>query len=251
MFSRFVTWLKGLPERMRHWPELIVEWCTDRFWDFVDFVRDLPRRTRQFLIDLAKAFRDLWILFAEWFFQSIASLFQFTIKAIAYPFILLQTRLDPHPSTVPPARLRISSRGRKISIFSRQLASMTQGGVPLVQSLDVLSDQNEDPKLGYVAKEIANKLTQGYSLSKAVSLYPKVFPSIFPYLVRAGESTGRLVNVIDRLAYGAVADFLNMSCCGINNPFAFNVADIAIFAGALGLVLFPASNSTPQGKNAS
>ncbi len=40
------------------------------------------------------------------------------------------------------------------------------------------------------------------------------------------------------LAYGAVADFLNMSCCGIENPYAFNVADIAIFAGAIGLVLF-------------
>lgn len=48
---------------------------------------------------------------------------------------------------------------------------------------------------------------------------------------------GALGNVIDRLAYGAVADFLNMSCCGIENPFAFNVADIAIFAGAFGLVL--------------
>lgn len=49
---------------------------------------------------------------------------------------------------------------------------------------------------------------------------------------------GALGNVIDRIAYGAVADFLNMSCCGIENPYAFNVADIAIFAGALGLVLF-------------
>ncbi|WP_225026213.1 signal peptidase II [Xinfangfangia pollutisoli] len=49
---------------------------------------------------------------------------------------------------------------------------------------------------------------------------------------------GALGNVIDRLAYGAVADFLNMSCCGIENPFAFNIADIAIFAGAFGLVLF-------------
>jgi signal peptidase II len=38
--------------------------------------------------------------------------------------------------------------------------------------------------------------------------------------------------------YGAVADFLNMSCCGIDNPFAFNVADVAIFVGAMGLVLF-------------
>jgi signal peptidase II len=49
---------------------------------------------------------------------------------------------------------------------------------------------------------------------------------------------GALGNVVDRVAYGAVADFLNMSCCGIENPFAFNVADIAIFAGAIGLVLF-------------
>jgi signal peptidase II len=49
---------------------------------------------------------------------------------------------------------------------------------------------------------------------------------------------GALGNVVDRVFYGAVADFLNMSCCGFNNPYAFNVADIAIFAGAIGLVLF-------------
>jgi signal peptidase II len=49
---------------------------------------------------------------------------------------------------------------------------------------------------------------------------------------------GALGNVIDRLLYGAVADFLNMCCCGIDNPYAFNVADIAIFIGAFGLVLF-------------
>ncbi|MEO1604812.1 MAG: signal peptidase II [Pseudomonadota bacterium] len=49
---------------------------------------------------------------------------------------------------------------------------------------------------------------------------------------------GALGNVIDRLYYGYVLDFLNMSCCGINNPFVFNVADVFIFAGAIGLVLF-------------
>lgn len=57
---------------------------------------------------------------------------------------------------------------------------------------------------------------------------------------------GALGNVVDRLAYGAVADFLNMSCCGFENPYAFNIADIAIFAGAIGLVLFtgkPSANS--------
>lgn len=49
---------------------------------------------------------------------------------------------------------------------------------------------------------------------------------------------GAIGNVIDRLHYGAVADFLNMSCCGINNPYAFNVADIAIFLGAMILIFF-------------
>lgn len=49
---------------------------------------------------------------------------------------------------------------------------------------------------------------------------------------------GALGNVIDRVIYGAVADFLNMSCCGFTNPFSFNVADISIFLGALGLIIF-------------
>ncbi len=46
---------------------------------------------------------------------------------------------------------------------------------------------------------------------------------------------GALGNVVDRLLYGAVADFLNMSCCGFANPYAFNIADVAIFIGAIGI----------------
>jgi len=49
---------------------------------------------------------------------------------------------------------------------------------------------------------------------------------------------GAIGNVVDRVFYGAVADFLNMSCCGISNPFSFNVADVAVFAGAIGIILF-------------
>ena len=49
---------------------------------------------------------------------------------------------------------------------------------------------------------------------------------------------GALGNVIDRILYGAVADFLNMSCCGFDNPWSFNIADVGVFAGAIGLALF-------------
>ena len=55
---------------------------------------------------------------------------------------------------------------------------------------------------------------------------------------------GAVGNIIDRIVYGAVADFLNVSCCGWENPWSFNVADIAIFFGALGLVFL--SNGDPD-----
>lgn len=49
---------------------------------------------------------------------------------------------------------------------------------------------------------------------------------------------GALGNAIDRVRFGAVVDFLNMSCCGFQNPYVFNIADIFVFAGLIGLVLF-------------
>ena len=55
---------------------------------------------------------------------------------------------------------------------------------------------------------------------------------------------GALGNAIDRVVWGAVADFLNVTCCGWRNPWAFNVADIAIFIGAFGLIV------TARGKKA-
>ncbi|MCL3881396.1 signal peptidase II [Marivita sp. GX14005] len=61
---------------------------------------------------------------------------------------------------------------------------------------------------------------------------------------------GALGNVVDRLFYGAVADFLNMSCCGLDNPYAFNVADISVFVGAIGLALFSESKTPRDGGDA-
>ncbi len=59
---------------------------------------------------------------------------------------------------------------------------------------------------------------------------------------------GAIGNIYDRLTYGAVADFLNMSCCGFNNPYAFNVADVAIFIGALGLVFLDMKQSKKKNR---
>ncbi len=55
---------------------------------------------------------------------------------------------------------------------------------------------------------------------------------------------GALGNAIDRIIYGAVADFLNMSCCGFENPYAFNIADVGVALGAFGLILFSGNSQS-------
>lgn len=69
-----------------------------------------------------------------------------------------------------------------------------------MRSLDVLSEQNEDATLGWIIEDLAGKLGQGFAFSKALSLYPRVFPGMMVHLVAKGESTGLLVKVIHRLS---------------------------------------------------
>jgi len=60
---------------------------------------------------------------------------------------------------------------------------------------------------------------------------------------------GAMGNALDRAFHPGVLDFLNMSCCGIHNPYIFNVADVFIFAGAIGLVLFSGDGRRDARKN--
>ena len=60
---------------------------------------------------------------------------------------------------------------------------------------------------------------------------------------------GALGNALDRVFHPGVLDFLNMSCCGMDNPYIFNVADVFIFAGAIGLVLFSGDGRRDARKN--
>lgn len=80
-------------------------------------------------------------------------------------------------------------------------------------------------------------------ISGAVVWWTRAEESGFAACASAGLLVGgALGNVVDRLLYGAVADFLNVTCCSFQNPYSFNIADIAVFAGALGMVFFTGSN---------
>ena len=102
-------------------------------------------------------------------------------------------------------KVKKTARGGKIKsedlvIFSRQLATMIQSGVSLVQALNILSEQTENPEFKRIILEIQNAIQQGSSFCDALSKYPKVFSDLYINMIKAGEASGLLDEILDRLA---------------------------------------------------
>jgi len=88
----------------------------------------------------------------------------------------------------------------EIVIFSRQLATMVEAGVPLVQSLGILAEQVENLNMQNVVLQMHDEVESGKSLSEAMEAHRKVFSPLFVSMVKAGESSGKLEEILDRLA---------------------------------------------------
>ncbi|MCP4650044.1 MAG: type II secretion system F family protein [PVC group bacterium] len=91
-------------------------------------------------------------------------------------------------------------KSEELVIFSRQLATMVNAGIPLVQSLDILSEQLESPIFRQVVTEVRGDVEAGASLSAALEKHPKIFTLLYTNMVRAGETSGMLDEILDRLA---------------------------------------------------
>src|SRR5215217_5298 len=85
-------------------------------------------------------------------------------------------------------------------VFSRQLATMINAGLPIVRALYVLSEQTENPKLKDVVVAVRKDVEAGSSLSEALGKHPKVFSRLYTEMVKAGEIGGMLDDVLLRVA---------------------------------------------------
>lgn len=85
-------------------------------------------------------------------------------------------------------------------VFSRQLATMVDAGIPLVGALDILGEQSDNKTFGGIILKMRNDVETGSSLSDAIAKHKKVFSPLFINMVKAGESGGMLDNILDRLA---------------------------------------------------
>lgn len=89
---------------------------------------------------------------------------------------------------------------RDIAIFSRQIATMMQAGVPLVQAFEIIAGGATNPKLKDLLTAIKNDVEGGSSLSEALNRHPVYFDELYVNLVKAGESAGVLDTVLDTIA---------------------------------------------------
>jgi type IV pilus assembly protein PilC len=87
-----------------------------------------------------------------------------------------------------------------IVIFSRQLATMVDSGIPLVQAMDILCDQIEKQNFKSIIAAIRDDIEVGSSFSDALLKHPSVFSPLYINMVKAGESSGALDDILDRLA---------------------------------------------------
>ena len=85
-------------------------------------------------------------------------------------------------------------------VFSRQLATLIDSGIPLVGALRILIDQVENVNLKSVVLQVRQDVESGLSFCDSLNKYPKVFPTFFISMVRAGETSGMLDDVLERVA---------------------------------------------------
>ena len=85
-------------------------------------------------------------------------------------------------------------------IFTRQFATMVEAGLPLVEILDTLHDQTDDPGFKIVLANVRSAVRSGTDLSTALAKWPKIFPDLYINLIRAGETSGELDVILKRLA---------------------------------------------------
>ena len=120
-----------------------------------------------------------------------------------FPVEVKETSARPKETPSAPATLSTlikRVRSGELSATTRQLSILLGAGIPLVASLEALISQTANPVLKRIMAQVKESVNQGNSLAHSLSQHPKVFSQIYINMVRAGEASGALDLVLDRLA---------------------------------------------------
>jgi type IV pilus assembly protein PilC len=88
----------------------------------------------------------------------------------------------------------------ELAIFTQQISSLLTAGLPLVQCLEALQDQTEDPVFRIIIRDVRTDISSGNSFSASVKKFPRAFNSLFISMVEAGEASGALAEILAKVA---------------------------------------------------
>ena len=92
-------------------------------------------------------------------------------------------------------------KARELILFTKQFATMLKAGIPIVDLFSVIEQQTENPKLKKAMVGISRDIQEGASLHQAMSRHNKIFSPLYLSMMRAGETSGALPDVLERLIY--------------------------------------------------
>jgi len=128
-----------------------------------------------------------------------------------------------------------------IAVFTRQLATMTRAGVPMVQSMDIVMDSTEKPLMKDLVRQIRNDVSGGTPVAIALKKHPKYFDELYCSLIAAGETSGTLEVMLDRIAiYKEKSEALKAT---IKKALTYPIATILVAIVVTGILLI---NVVPQ-----
>ncbi|MBI4872349.1 MAG: type II secretion system inner membrane protein GspF [Candidatus Riflebacteria bacterium] len=113
---------------------------------------------------------------------------------------LYPTRIAVGARTSPAGGLFDRITAKEVSVFTRNLATLSSAGFPVIEALTSISDQIEHLMMREVVVQIREKVREGSPLSEALAMFPELFGSMFVSMVQAGERSGRLEEILFQLS---------------------------------------------------
>ncbi|MBX7062028.1 MAG: type II secretion system F family protein [Pyrinomonadaceae bacterium] len=114
--------------------------------------------------------------------------------------IMTQASEKGREISIPKLGRRKKVKAKELAVFTRQFSVMIDAGLPLVQCLDILAEQQQNAFFKDVLRQVRTNVEEGSTLFQALERHPKVFDSLFTHMVEAGETGGVLDLILQRLA---------------------------------------------------
>jgi general secretion pathway protein F len=122
-----------------------------------------------------------------------------------------------------------------LALFTRQLATLVRAGLPLEESLLAVSQQTEKPRIQSIVLGVRSRVMEGHTLADGLAEFPRVFPEIYRATVSAGEQSGHLDTILERLAdYTENREQMRQKILGaMLYPIVLSIMCFGIVAGLL------------------